>query len=220
MRALEIDATEATQMITYLKERMTPRQFTGAMYGVFNRTGKHVRAVVKKDIPHKYAVTATNVASTVGRPRVQFGSMTNIGCTVPIEGARLDIGSGTKNGFKSRGSAPGFAAVGRPYKIKAKIYAGGSSTLPAHMPDKDGGHPPFQNSTSGSMGGKLPNNLVFTREASAGWPPNNLHVNKVVGIAIPQMPLNKAEPEVQEDIAVYVSKTLASRIQAYIKNGR
>ena len=28
------------------------------------------------------------------------------------------------------------------------------------------------------------------------------------------------EPEVQEDIAVYVSKTLASRIQAYIKNGR
>ena len=218
-KVITIDATDTEKMISFLQTRMKPAQFNRAMYGVFNRATGFVRKTAKQDIPKHYAVPKNEVGAAVKKGRVQFGSLTNMGCTIPIEGERRDFGG--KHGYASWGGARGFAAVRKPYRITAQIYAGQRSSLPfPNMPAKDGGYPPFRNTSSGSRGGKLPAEKVFTRAAGAGWPPNNLPVNKVVGPAIPQMPLNKAEPDMQKDIAVYVSKALLHRINGYLATGR
>ena len=72
-----------------------------------------------------------------------------------------------------------------------------------------GGMPPFRNVPSSLHG------LTFTRSGKPRLP-----IEAVMGIAIPQMPLNRAEPAVQKDIAQYMEGRVAARLQALIANGR
>ena len=53
-RYLEIDASDLKDKINMLKDAMTPTQFQRAMYGVFKDTGRHVKQILKKDLPKQY----------------------------------------------------------------------------------------------------------------------------------------------------------------------
>jgi hypothetical protein len=92
--------------------------------------------------------------------------------------------------------------------VKSKIVKGQQSTLPANA-GSYGGQPPFRN-----LGSKLMPQ-TFTRTSKKRLP-----IEKIVGIAIPQMPLNRSEGAVQADIKSYVSARIEHEVQHLIASGR
>lgn len=189
--SLEIDASDLMAKTEKLRAVMTREQFNRAMYRVFQRTGGHVRSVLRKDIPKEYHVTAGEVGAAVQKAKVT-SSGGGVGCAIPVVGARRGIGGQ----FKASGGAHGWASLKRKYKVNAKIVKSGASTLPANM-SSYGGQPPFRNLGSSIM----PH--TWTRAGKERFP-----IMKVSGIAIPQMPTNRSEADVQNDIKDYMYKRM------------
>lgn len=200
---LEVDASELNSRIELLRSAMTEKQFNQAMYGIMRRTGGHVRNILKKDLPKQYEIKPGAVGKAVQNARVSTGTM-GVGCTIPVVGPRLSIGSG----FKASGGAHGWNSLHRRYRVKARIVRSATSTLPGHM-SSYGGMPPFRN-----LGSKL-GKLTFTRAGKSRLP-----IMKISGIAIPQMPTNRSEGEVQGDIKRYMERQIEQRIYALLLNGR
>ena len=201
---LEIDASQLSAQINRLKSVMKEETFERAMYGIFQRTGGHVKRILKTDLPHEYHIKAGEVAATVGNARVSFGGG-GVGCVIPIKGPRRKIGTE----FKASGGSHGWTVARRArsrqkYKINAKIVKAGSSVLPDTMASY-GGQPPFRN-----LGSKL-GQQAYTRAGASRFP-----IMKVMGIGIPQMPPNRSDGEVQGDILRYLETTIEHRFQAII----
>ena len=204
---LQVDTSDTAEMVARLQAAMKPEAFEKAMYGVFRRTGGHVKTILKKDIPPRYNVKPGEVGSTIQAPTVTTGAG-GVGCSIPVVGPRKHIGGGGR-GFTAYGSRRGWASLkSGHYDITAQIYRGQRSTLPAKMTSY-GGMPPFRNIPSALHG------VTFTRSGKPRLP-----IEPVMGIAIPQMPMNKAKPDVQKDIAQYMNGRVAARLQALIKSGR
>lgn len=174
---IEIDDADFQAKIRFLADAMNPANFERAMYRIFTRTGQHVRKIVKEDVPHEYEISPSKVGAAVKAAQVS-----GLSCIIPIRDRRGPIGSQ----YKASGGAHGWASLKRKYRVKAKIVKGGTSTLPARAM---AGYPPFRN-----LGSKL-GGLTFTRTSGARGP-----ILKVSGIAIPQMPVNRSEAEIQKDI--------------------
>ena len=205
---LEIDSSELNDRIMLLRMAMTPEKFHDAMAGIFRRTGTHVKKILRQDLPQEYNIKPAEVGKAVqGAQTVTSGL--GVGCTIPVVGARRHIGGGGR-GFTAYGYKKGWNAVKNPkhYDVTAVIYKGQRSKLPDYM-SSYGGKPPFRNIPS-----KL-NGLTFTRSGDPRLP-----IEAVMGIAIPQMPTNKAEPSVQDDIMDFMKRQTEHRIQALIANGR
>ena len=200
---LEVDASQLTDLIDRLKRTMTPQQFERAMYGIYARTGGHIASILKKDLPKAYHVKGAEVSGSVGGPRMTMGGG-NVGCAIPIRGKRKGIGTG----FAATGYRKGWSSLKGKYRIKAKVVKAGTSTLPAAM-STYGGMPPFRNMPS-ALG-----KVTFTRAGQKRHP-----ILKVSGIAIPQMPMNRSQASVQEDILKYMKQRMEQRLQALVKNGR
>ena len=196
---LEIDASDMLKETERLRSVMTEEQFERAMYRIFQRTGKHVRKVLKSDLPKDYHAKAGEVGSAVRNAKVSH-SGAGVGCTIPVVGERRNIGSK----FKASGGAHGWASLRRKYRVKAKIVKSGTSTLPAKA-NSYGGQPPFRNLGSRIMP------LTWTREGK-----DRLPIVKMSGIAIPQMPTNRSEPEVQEDIKTFMENRMRHEFQNII----
>ena len=199
---LEVDTKETKALIDQMYYAMKPAQFEHALYGIYKRTGGHVRAVLKKDLPKSYKVKAGDVGYAVKNPK-----MMGHGCIIPIRDKRKNIGTG----FTASGGAHGWnVRKGKRYKIKAKILKAGSSVLPDAMPPPGyTGNPPFRNLSS-----PMPK-LTFTRKGKARLP-----ILKVSGIAIPQMPTNRAQDDVQDDIAVWLQKQVRERFLYMCRTGK
>ena len=201
--SLEIDASELNDEIKRLRSVLTPQRFDQIMYRIFRRTGGHVRQVLKKDLPKQYYAKPREIGEAVKNARVQTSGM-GVGCTIPIRAPRKNIGSG----FSASGGAHGWASLRRRYRVKARIVKAGQSTLPPIMEDQ-GGMPPFRN-----LGSRL-GGLTFTRKGKGRLP-----IVKVSGIAIPQMPMNRSQEEVQRDILIYMRNRMEHEIQWEIARGR
>ena len=198
---LEIDASDLKGKISALETRMQPEQFERAMYGIYNRTGRHVSKILRQDLPHKYEVKAGEITAAVKGPKITSGSG-SVGCSIPIRGMRGKIGSQ----YKASGGAHGWQSLKRKYRVKARILKGTQSTLPEKW---HAGYPPFRN-----LGSKL-GGLTFARQSRKRGP-----ILKLTGIAIPQMPLNRSEDEVQEDIKLYLEKQIDDRFRALLRIGK
>lgn len=198
---LDIDISDAQEMIAALRAVHTEQEMNKLLYRAFQRTGKKVKTILKTELPKKYEVKPTWIGSQVGRPNTQIGGGgLGVSCSIPISGARGSIGGR----YSASGGAHGWnAARGRRYKITAKIVKGQGSTLPGEM-SHQGGNPPFRNLGS-SLGG-----ATFTRTGE-----DRLPIARVVGLGVPQMPLNRSEEDVQDSIM----ETLMERLEhehAYI----
>ncbi len=201
---LEIDASELNEEIERLKAVMRPEQFERAMYGIYQRTGKHIGAILKKDLPKEYHVKVKEIGAAVKNPKIMSGGGM-VGCSIPIVGKRKSIGTG----YSAKGYRKGWRALtSGKYKITAKIVKAKESTLPFDMKSY-GDMPPFRN-----MPSKL-GKLTFARVGKKRGP-----ILKVSGIAIPQMPMNRSQEEVQKDILDYMKERIDRRFQTLIKNGR
>lgn len=192
---LEIDASSLTSELERLEAVMKPEQFQRAMIRIYRRTGQHVRRVLKTDLPHEYHIKPGEVGAAVGNARVSGWS-----CSIPVRGAKRKIGPE----FKASGGAHGWAALRRKYRVNAKIVKSGSSTLPGHM-GSYGGQPPFRNLGSVLMP------QTYTRAGKARGP-----LMRVSGIAIPQMPMNRSQAEVQKDIVDWMAKRIEHEFQMLI----
>lgn len=200
---LEIDASDLTEEIERLRSVMQPERFEQCMYGIFSRTEGHVRKILKKDIPHQYHIKAGLVGSAIKHAKVTFAGG-NVGCTIPVRDRRGSIGGR----YSASGGKHGWASTrGKKYRVKAKVVKAGTSTLPLSM-DSYGGEPPFRNLGS-SLGG-----LAFTRAGKARLP-----IMQVKGIAIPQMPMNRSQGEVQADILEYMKERIEHEFQRIIAGG-
>jgi hypothetical protein len=201
---ITMDSAEFEELIERLRANMNANKFEHAMYGVFRDTSRHVSAILKKDLPKRYYVKSSEVSATVKNPILVMGGG-NVGCTIPLTNRRKSIGGS----YRATGSARGWQSIRKKYRVGASIVKGGKSILPANMPDEYGGQPPFRNIPS-----KL-GKAAFTRESSDF----RAKIRPVVGIAVPQMPMNRSEPEVRADIEKYLMKRLEQRVKALMING-
>lgn len=185
---LDVDMSDAKELIQRVHNAHSQRNFEQLMYRAFKRTGGHVRQIMKNDLPQHYNVTKGLIGAAVGNPEMKRGGGANVSCNIPIVGTRHSIG-GT---FNATGGAYGWKGIraGKRYKIKAKIVKGTKSTLPIVM-NSYGGEPPFIN--------KSVSKVAFTRMGK-----DQLPIVKVVGIGIPQMPMNRAQDDVQSDIMAFL----------------
>lgn len=200
---ITIDSSDFWDKVNRLKAVMTEEKFEQAMYGIFQRTGRHVSGILRKDLPPKYEVKAGEISAAVKSPQLSMG-FGGVGCSIPIRAVRGKIGSD----YKASGGAHGWNNVkyGRKYRVKAKIIKGKQSQLPEKW---HSGYPPFRN-----LGSKL-NNLTYARSSKARGP-----IMKLTGIAIPQMPMNLARPEVEQDIKEYLEKQMEERFMALMRIGK
>ena len=152
---LDVDISDAMETISALRAVHTQAEFEKLMYRAFSRTGRHVKTILKKDLPKEYNAKPSWIGSQVGAPRTELGGVAGVSCSIPIKGTRGTIG-GT---FNASGGAHGWNAKLRRYKVSAQMVKGQRSTMPSQM-SHQGGNPPFRNLGS-SLGG-----LTFTRQTT------------------------------------------------------
>ena len=216
---IEVDSEEVQKMVNKMRDAMEPQQFTCAMYGVIQRTSRHVAAILGKEVPKEYKVTSAEVKKAVGAPKLSMGVAGGVGCVIPLKDIRRKVGPAGKGSFTASGGRKGWNTVTRkrkkakkPYKITANILQQAASTLPANMPEAYyGGYPPFRNLTAKDEMKKI----VYTRVSKARLP-----IKKVIAMSIPQMPMNRSEEDVQKDIAKYLQERIEARLKALILNGK
>lgn len=218
---LEVDASELDAQTERLRQVLTPARVNQVMYGIFKRTGGHVRKILKEDLPKQYYVKAGDVGKAVKNPKLTGGGVGGTGCIIPVTDPRRSIGGY----YVASGGARGWDSVHKRYRVKARIVKSGQSTLPQQM-DSYGDQPPFRNlgpslkrakgisqamyeqakKTKSSLG-----KVAFTRAGGSRLP-----IMKVVGVSIAQMPKNRSEGEVQRDIKDYMMKRMAHELQRLI----
>lgn len=202
---LEVDVSDAQNKIGQLESLMEPERFKQAMYGIFRNTSRHVSKILKQDLPHEYNAKPGQIGKAVQSPRLTFGGM-GVGCIIPLKDSRRPIGG--SGGFGASGGARGWNAArsGRKYRVKANILRSTSSTLPQKV---ETDYPPFRNIGSVLKG------KTYARRSKARGP-----LVKVVGIAIPQMPMNRSEAEVQADIKTYLEQQIEHRLSVLMSLGK
>jgi len=183
---LQIDVSEVAEAIELVRKTVSDAQFHQILRRTFTDAGKKVKTILRKEVPQDYEVTASWVGGHVGWPKIE-GEGARIRAVVPVKGTRGSIGGR----FKVTG-ARGRPARGRRYKISAKILKGIRSTMPDRLPHQ-GGNPPF-----------MWNGVAFTRK----YPNKAKPIVHVVGLGVPQMPINKSKEDVQDEIVKVVEKRL------------
>ena len=185
---LQLDATELNEKLGELKRALGEEGYRRLMTRTFREVGRKSKNIIYKAVNEKYVAKRGFVYRAIKSPKI--GSDT---CIIPVSGPRGGIGSE----YTATGSAPGWKI--HAYDVNAKILRAGASKLP-HKLASYGSKPPFRNSKA-KKGGFAKN--VFTRSAGARFP-----VEKVAGIAVAQMPLNRAENRTADELLEYAEKRL------------
>lgn len=208
---LDIDISDAKEKIESLRAVHTEKEMNALLRRAVTRTANHVKTIVGKEASKHYEVTQKKVKSYIGSPEISSGvGAIGVNCCIPIKGERMTIG-GT---FKASGGAPGWSVrKGKRYKINAKIVKGQGSTMPATM-SHQGGHPPFINTSAPKLNG-----VAFTRTGKKTKNGKDA-IARVVGIGVPQMPMNRAEDDVQKDVMDMLMKRLEAEHKFIISKCR
>lgn len=198
---LRVDTSQLSGLIERMRACHTKGEFQRLMYRAFQRTGPRVRTILKKEVPADYMATPGWIGGQVGNPQVSMGGMgAEVGCAIPVSGARGRIG----NQYKATASAGGARITTgytgrrgkrtrRAYKVMAKIVTAGESALP------NKGDAVHFMVFSGPKRGR-----VYARLNKSGT-----KIRPAVGIGVPQMPTNRSEKAVQDGII----KLLEQRIE-------
>jgi len=208
---LYIDATDVMKKAEALRRNLSDEQVHRAMRRVYRRVPGHVRMILRQDLPKKYYVKPGEISATIKKETVS-----DLSCSIPVEDKRRDIGG---EGVKAYGGAHGWNNAKivirngkrvvlrrRKYRVKAKIVKSAISTLPPEVSHL-GGNAPFRN-----LGSKIMP-LTWTRDTKKRLP-----ITKMVSVAIPQMPMNRSEADVQKDIKDYMYQRLEHEFNQLLGN--
>lgn len=200
---IDIDVSDAKKKIQSLSGALSKREMVLLENRVLRRTAGKVKSIVSTDVPKKYHIKKSVVAKDVKRPIIDGPRAANegISCSIPIEGVRHIIGGKT---FPAQNGRKGWKGIkaGKRYKIKTQIVKGENSILPVNI-QEHAGNAPFRNLTAEKL-----NRAVFVRSEKAGFPPKNTPIIRVTGLAVPQMPMNRAQDEVQNDVREFINKRI------------
>lgn len=180
---LYVDTSELQSRIDFLKSVMTKSQFEKLMHRTFNEVAKKSKTLISKEVVKDYVVTQKWVKEAIGGYNLSLGGG-GVKCVIPLRGHKGTIGGR----FRAHGLKSG---------ISADIVRTGRSRLPKVMVNQ-GGNPPFINSKSSTLGG-----VAFTRRTAARLP-----IVRVVGLGVPQMPMNRSSDNVSESLLEYAQKRL------------
>lgn len=181
---IKIDVSHLTGLMDDIRNRLTAERYIAVMRSEFRRIPGKVKKILGEDIPQDYAVNTKLVKGAVKHDKTSVGAG-GVNCTIPIVGKRLSVG-GT---FRASGGVRGWESLKKKYRVKATIKRTGKSQLPEEMKHQ-GGNPPFRNLSAKSL-----NKAAFTRTSKKRFP-----IQPVVGVSVPQMPLNKSRERIGEDI--------------------
>ena len=115
---INVDTSDCMAKLQLLQAATKPERFERALYRIYSRTGKHVRRILKEDLPHDYAISPGKVSKAVMGAQIQ-----GMGCIIPVRDKRGNIGSQ----YTASGGAHGWNSLKRKYKVKARIVKGGQS---------------------------------------------------------------------------------------------
>ncbi|MBQ8507206.1 MAG: hypothetical protein IJ466_07255 [Clostridia bacterium] len=192
---LDIDMSDLDELIRDMRSLHTPENFKKLMVRALRRTGSQVRTMTDREIRKEYDIKKAYVMADMGNPKIDSA---NVSCIIPIEGKR------GIHGLQFKVSKPrGRPTAGRRHKIATHIVKGKSELLPDVMKNQ-GGNPPFiahESEKKKKLPGYDPkkdkgaqlDGFVLTRKTSKRTP-----IVKVVGIGIPQMPMNEAKDAIQD----------------------
>lgn len=205
---LYVDASELSDLLQMMASRLTPGQFDRLMRRSLNEVGKRGKKIIREAIQMEYYASTAWVNRSIRGAKIEGGGG-SILCRIPVISEKGGIGGE----FSAGGGAYGWNPP--PYRITAQIVKSGTSTLPPEMTHQ-GGQPPFRNIGERTTYKKNPNKKlkrpmvtkkskggsgVFTRAGKSRLP-----IEKVSGIAVPQMPLNRSRGVTENRIIALAEK--------------
>lgn len=195
---LEVDASDLQRQIAFLRGILSREQFEKLIYRTFNEVGQRSKTIISKRVPRNYWVNKKWVSGQIEHFKLEHGAMGGVTCTIPLKGAKGTIGGR----FSATGGYGG-------QRIRARIVRGQTTALPTVMKNQ-GGNPPFINPRSKKLNG-----VAFTRRTAEKLP-----IVRVVGLGVPQMPLNQSSEEVRNDILELAWKRLEHNFDFMLGRGR
>ncbi len=197
--SFELDASDLESKVNYAYNVLSEKNFRRVMLRTFNEVGKRGKKIIGDDSEEYYHGGKHWIYSGIKSAQIGFGGGADVTCKIPLKSVKGSIGgtfgAGMSKGWvkvkmpNARASAKG--RVNAKGRVTAHIVKGGTSILPAKLPNQ-GGNPPF-----------MMNGLAMTRRTDKRYP-----IVKVKGLAIPQMPLNRASDDVQNDLLALAGKRL------------
>lgn len=208
---LYIDASELTGLLEEMASKLTAGNFDRLMRRSLNEVGKRSKKIIREAIQAEYYGSTSWINGSIKGARIEGGGG-SILCRIPIMSQKGKIGGE----FAASGGAYGWNPPA--YRVTALIVKDGTSVLPPQMTHQ-GGQPPFRNlgsktftrTVTGKDGTKraikvnrkAPSQKMakgngtgfMTRSGSSRLP-----VETMSGIAVPQMPLNRARGETESRI--------------------
>lgn len=210
---IDIDTGRVKAMLDDMKSKLTVEQFDRLMRWSLKDVGDRIKKPVEVASERYYYAPKGFVRNSIKPPKLKGGGG-DWQCIVPLEGPKGTIG-GT---FVAGGGHYGWNPP--KYKVTAKIVRGVQSTLPDSMPSY-GGQPPFRNVNADydemkelerekkkpgkrrklaktAKAAKYKNDvtgIAMTRTGNGRFP-----IRSIAGLAAPQMPMNRAAPEVERHV--------------------
>lgn len=182
---LELDFSEVYERMIELGKAMSKTQFERLVYRTVRETGTRGQTIIAREVVKDYAITQQWAKKQIQSPKIQWGG-SDIECRIPMKGHKGTIG-GTYR-----------ITTARSKRVRAKILKKGTSRLPGVFPNQ-GGNPGFVG----------PNGVLFTRKYAWQRKP----IVRVVGMALPQMPLNRSEDKTRDAFLELMSKRLDSNFK-------
>lgn len=187
MYTIYVDTTDLQARMKEMQKALSHEGFVRLMRWTFTDVGRTARRLIYEAVREEYVASRGFITSGIQNPKVTIGGG-GVSCIIPLAGPRGTIGKD----YRASGGARGWKI--RRYKVKAKIVVAGTSVMPPQM-SSYGGQPAFRNLSW--------NKIAFTRAGKGRLP-----IMKVVGIAMPQMPLNRSEDSTVEKLFNKTSERL------------
>lgn len=222
---LNIDMSDVYEKLNEMRQVVGEKNAAKILYWTVKDSAGHIRAKLSPILRKEYQSRAMTIRRSIGKA-IMTGEMS---CVIPIENARNIIGGsdfpldgsttrvvkGNATRRKKALEAGKKPKPGKKYKIRAKILKKGVSTMPDVMPGAGrssyGDQPPFLMPVK-SKSGPTGKHIVMTRKGKARLP-----IISVVGIGVPQMPLNRSRAAVEDDIADFAMDRLVHHYEVVLK---
>lgn len=193
--SLYIDVSDLSRKMQQMQSVFDEETFKKILLHTIRDTSRKVKTISKRRIREDYQIGSMRILRSFGSPKITTGA--EISCLIPIKNVRGTIAS-SGGAYKALKRGPG-----------AKILKAGNSILPhsksserIHFYIPSGrlaGHVFVRHNDGKRWTGKRPNGKWRLRKGS---------ISHGVGIGVPQMPMNRSEPEIQRDILEYMGKRL------------
>ena len=191
---LTVDMSNLRTKLELSRAVLSRSNFEKLMYRTFSEVGKRAKPPIAREVVQDYEVTQQWVKSQIGSSRISFGGGFPVTCQIPLKGAKGSIGGRFKLSSPARSKKQG--------KVRARVVKSNVSTMPDKM-DHQGGNPPF-----------VAKGVAYTRRTKERLP-----IVRVVGLGVPQMPLNRSESKVQDTLLELAMKRLDHNMQRML-NGQ